>query len=68
MEITKKDLLERYKSLSTEELIELRARGTLTDIAATVLEELLESRGIKKELRENLTSEEQVKKNPVILA
>ncbi len=44
MEVTDQELRERYESLETQELIELRDAGTITESALSVLEEVLESR------------------------
>lgn len=57
MQITKEDLRERYDSLSTEELIDLRAKGTLTELALGVLNQVLESRGLSTEAQQRAVDE-----------
>lgn len=46
MDINKQSLRERYMSLNPEILVELKSKGTLTDEASQVLEEVLSDRGI----------------------
>ena len=57
MEVTEQDLLERYQSMETEELLELKARGTLTDTATRILEQVLAQRSVSSEERVRLTAE-----------
>ena len=57
MEVTNNDLEQRYKSLSTDELIELRATNTLTDIAKSILCKVLEERGVAADEQDILTKE-----------
>ncbi len=45
MEVTAESLHERYSSMNTEALADLYAGG-LTDLAVTVLEEVITSRGL----------------------
>jgi hypothetical protein len=49
MEVTAEQLRERYESLETEELIDLHRHSGLTDLASSVLSEVLASRGINGE-------------------
>jgi uncharacterized RDD family membrane protein YckC len=49
VEVTEQDLRERYESLATEELLELKARATLTDTAARLLEQVLAARSVSSE-------------------
>jgi hypothetical protein len=69
MKITEKDLREQYESLPTQELIELYTKNELTELASSVLVQILEERGISlenltelaaKEAKEAKTSEEDV--------
>lgn len=57
MEVTEQDLLEHYRSLETHELLELKARGTLTDTAARVLEQVLAERSVSSEEQVRVTAE-----------
>jgi hypothetical protein len=41
MKVSEQDLRERYESLETEQLIELQAKGGLTEVATRVLEQVL---------------------------
>lgn len=69
MEVTEKQLRERYVSLETEELIELAGEGQLTDLAQTVVVEVLASRGLEeteiKSLLVNSDVEEPIELIPV---
>jgi len=49
MKITEEDLIEQYESLPTEELIELYAKNELTELASSVLVQILKERGISPE-------------------
>jgi hypothetical protein len=49
MEVTEKNLRERYESLETEELIELYTKTELTDLASSVLTQILGERGVPLE-------------------
>ena len=49
MKVSKQELREHYDSLKTEELLELRQAGTLTELASSVMEDVLASRGITSE-------------------
>jgi uncharacterized RDD family membrane protein YckC len=57
MEVTEQDLRENYESLETEQLLELKLRGTLTDTANGVLEQILAERSISSEERAKLAAE-----------
>jgi len=57
MQVTEQDLRERYASMETEQLLELQARGDLTETAARVLEQELARRPISAEDRAAITSE-----------
>jgi uncharacterized RDD family membrane protein YckC len=57
MEISELDLREQYRSLSTDELIELRGRNTLTELATGILNDELNSRGLSAQDKERLTAE-----------
>lgn len=46
MEVTRESLQNQYIKMETEKLVQLSAEGTLTDLANSVLHEVLESRGI----------------------
>jgi len=46
VKVSNHELRKRYQSLDTEELLELRRGGTLTEAAASVMEEVLVSRGV----------------------
>jgi uncharacterized RDD family membrane protein YckC len=46
MQVTEQDLRERYESMETEQLIELQARGGLTEIATRVVEQVLAGRSV----------------------
>lgn len=60
MEVGRSNLAERYGSLSTDELIEMWARGGLTDLASELLWEELDRRGVPSE---DLESAEAVAEN-----
>jgi hypothetical protein len=49
MEVTEEDLREQYESLETEELIEMYRNGELTELASSVLTQVLKERGISPE-------------------
>jgi uncharacterized RDD family membrane protein YckC len=57
VEVTEQDLRERYESLATEELLELKARATLTDTAARLLEQVLAARSVSSEEQVRVTAE-----------
>jgi uncharacterized RDD family membrane protein YckC len=57
MKVTEQDLREHYESLETEQLIELHAQGTLTEMAMRVLEQVLAGRSVPTEERAALESE-----------
>jgi len=57
MQVTEQDLRERYASMETEQLLELQARGDLTETAARVLEQELARRPISAEDRAAISSE-----------
>ncbi|HEY7640521.1 MAG TPA: RDD family protein [Steroidobacteraceae bacterium] len=57
MNVTEEGLREHYRTLETGQLIELQAQGTLTDMAARVLEQVLAERSVPSEERAKLTSE-----------
>jgi len=55
MEIDTDYLRQHYGSMGTEKLIELRRAGNLTELALTVLDEILTARGITKDQLQELT-------------
>lgn len=57
MKVTEQDLRERYEALETEQLLELQVRGTLTETATRVLEEVLAERSISAEDRAAFASQ-----------
>jgi uncharacterized RDD family membrane protein YckC len=57
MQVTEQDLRERYEALETEQLLELQAKGTLTETAARVLEQVLAERQVSPETRAALVSQ-----------
>jgi len=57
MKVTEQDLRERYETLETRELLELQARGTLTETATRVLEQVLAQRSVPAEDRAAITAE-----------
>lgn len=57
MPITESDLRRNYASQPTDVLLELRAQGTLTELALGVLEHILDERGVPVEQREQATAE-----------
>ncbi|MFC4314487.1 RDD family protein [Steroidobacter flavus] len=59
MKVTEQDLLERYESLETEQLIELQAQGGLTETATRVLEQVLAGRSVSPAERVAVASEAQ---------
>jgi hypothetical protein len=46
MEVTKVDLEETYSSMETDNLVELYVSGELTEVAFTVLTQVLKKRGV----------------------
>ena len=69
MKITEQDLREQYEKLETEELIELYTKTELSDLASSILTQILGERGVSpeklpepsaKEAEEAETSEEDV--------
>lgn len=56
MEIDAQYLRERYSAMETEELLHLERAGNLTEIAASVLREILQSRGVTEEMRSKLAA------------
>jgi hypothetical protein len=57
MQVTENDLRTHYELTDTEELIELRARNTLTDTAVAVLNQVLIERGVSKDLQKQVIEE-----------
>lgn len=57
MQVTEQDLRERYESMETEQLIELQARGGLTETATRVLEQVLAGRSVSTAERVAVASE-----------
>lgn len=57
MEITAEYLRQRYSTLETDELIELRQKGGLTDVALGVINEILNTRGVSDEIPAELTTQ-----------
>jgi uncharacterized RDD family membrane protein YckC len=55
MEISEAELREQYRNLSAQELIELRRRNTLTELAAGILEDELKRRGLSIQDSERLS-------------
>lgn len=51
MEITAESLQERYKRMETLELIEMRKRGSLTELAMNVLDNELKERGVTDDMQ-----------------
>jgi hypothetical protein len=49
MKITEQDLIEQYQSLPTEELIEMYTKNELTELASSVLVQILKERGVSLE-------------------
>ena len=69
MKVTAQDLRERYESMETEQLLELRARGTLTKTAARVLEQVLAGRSVSPEQQAVVTElQKQVDEQTELLA
>jgi uncharacterized RDD family membrane protein YckC len=62
MNITESDLEKRYQELSTEALLELKVQGTLTEMAAMILEKELKRREVSIEERKSITTEIQVER------
>ncbi len=64
MSVTESDLRERYDAMPLEQLLELvdqRAKGRLTSIAESVLEDVLNSRGVPTEVRDQISASAQAK-------
>lgn len=61
MEATERELRERYEALETEELIDLHRRGELTELASSVLGEVLKERGVSTKQFRKLVAEEDAK-------
>lgn len=59
MRVTEAELRANYEALETERLLELQARGTLTEAAARVLEQILRERSVPSEERVRIVSETQ---------
>ncbi len=57
MDVTEASLRERYSQMDTDQLIEMAAAGTLTDMASAVIEEVLAERGVKEEDKSKIISE-----------
>jgi uncharacterized RDD family membrane protein YckC len=57
MEISEAELRERYQSLSTDELINLRSKNTLTELASRILDNELDRRGLSIQEQERLSKE-----------
>ncbi len=57
MKVTEQDLRDRYEALQTEQLLELRAQGTLTETATRVLEQVLAERSVSAQARAEFTSQ-----------
>jgi uncharacterized RDD family membrane protein YckC len=57
MEISEAELRERYQSLSTDELIDLRSKNTLTELASRILDNELDRRGLSIQEQERLSKE-----------
>jgi uncharacterized RDD family membrane protein YckC len=57
MEISEAELRERYQSLSTDELINLRSKNTLTELASRILDNELDRRGLSIQDKERLSQE-----------
>ena len=55
MEINAEVLRQRYSTMKTEDLIGLRSKTELTELAVGVLEEVLKSRGVTAEMRVEFT-------------
>jgi tetratricopeptide (TPR) repeat protein/membrane associated rhomboid family serine protease len=58
MEVTEQDLREQYESLETEELIEMYRNNELTELASSVLTQVLRERGISPENLSKRAAEE----------
>ncbi len=64
MSVTESDLRKRYEAMHMEQLLELvdqRAKGGLTSIAESVLEDVLNSRGVPTEVRDQICVSAQAK-------
>ena len=57
MEIKAEYLRQRYSTMETDELIELRRKGGLTDVALGVINEILNTRGVSDEIPAELTTQ-----------
>jgi hypothetical protein len=57
MEIKAEYLRQRYSILETEELIDLKRKGGLTDVALGVINEILNTRGVSDEIPAELTTQ-----------
>jgi len=63
MRIEQNDLRDRYSKMDTEKLIKLYQCGTLTDVARSVLESEISSRGISAEKAASTKFEKEHKKD-----
>jgi len=54
MDITRERLLETYAAMSSEQLLILRARSTLTDLADQVIDEVLNERQVTAASRDSV--------------
>lgn len=57
MEIKAEYLRQRYSTMETEELIELKRNGGLTEVASGVLDEILKTRGVTDENQADITKQ-----------
>jgi hypothetical protein len=57
MKVSEQDLRERYEGMESEQLLELHTRGSLTEAARRVLEQVLVERSVSAEKRASLESE-----------
>ena len=57
MAINDEFLQERYSSMEFDELVELQSKGTLTEQASRILNQVLSERGMTDELKENIKNE-----------
>ena len=66
MEISERDLLERYSEMETEELVRLQLAGGLTEVGSKALEQVLNERGINATERQHIEEEviSEIEKTP----
>jgi len=57
MIITEQELRQRYETMTTDQLVALQLRGTLTEMAQNVLESVLRDRNVTPELKSQVIAE-----------